>query len=220
MDRTELKKTIKSFGDEWYYYYDFDGIEVCKKQKNDQTSGMFNWEDKLHYLVQESCGYFNYTDKYCEPCIFDVGCNMALYAHEMTKDGIKVYAADRNIEIAKFFKRYITENTDEEWKVNLMEYDITKQDVYFPDVYMITMFCVLYHFQDRIDAVFEKLSDMFPNHESIMLQGNNPRVKKKKQKIAGVKGMVELLEKFGYRTTVFEFNGYQKPVVIGDRKNG
>ena len=27
MDRRELKRIIKSFGDEWYYYYDFDGIE-------------------------------------------------------------------------------------------------------------------------------------------------------------------------------------------------
>jgi len=218
MDRQELKRIIKSFGDEWYYYYDFDGIEVCKKLKNDQTSGMYNWDDKLRDLICEACDYLELDDvDNNDPCVFDVGCNMGLYDHEMTKHHIKVYGADRNIEIAKFFKRYITENTDEEWKVELMEFDITTDEVHLPDVDIITMFCVLYHFAIPVEDVFAKLPVMFPNHEYIFLQGNKPRVKKKKQRIAGVKGMVELLEKFGYTANVFEWDGYQKPLVIGRR---
>lgn len=213
MDRKTLKRIIKSFGDEWYYYYNFDGIEVCKNLKKDKTSGMYNWREKLEPLVLECCSHFSY------PCIFDIGCNMALYGHEMTKRGIDVYAIDKNVEIAKFFRKYIKENTDEEWKVKLMQCDITERHrhLQMSNVCIITMFCVLYHFEKDVDNVFAKLPQMFPNHRFVMLQGNKPRVKKKKQKIAGVEGMVELLEKFGYKTKMFEWNDYQKPVVLGDR---
>ena len=217
MNKKELKKIIESFGNEWYYYYNFDGIEVRSKFKDSKTDGMNNWKDKLKPIIADIASEFN------TPCLFDIGCNMALYAHEMTKMGITVLAADKNIEIAKFFSRYITENTDEEWKTCLLEYDIINDKCFYPGVDIVTMFCMIYHLYPYEEQSFAKLSKLFPNHKYVVMQGNNPRVKRKKrpQSLAGVKGMSKLMEKYGYEIVgKYKWDGYQKPVVVGRRTVG
>jgi hypothetical protein len=78
----------------------------------------------------------------------------------------------------------------------------------------------MYHFIISPDIIFDKFVDIFPNHQHIVIQGNTPRVKKRGQKIAGIDGMVDFLQKRNYSIyKIFEWNGYQKPVVIGHRVN-
>ena len=218
MDYDTIKKTVESFGDEWYYYYNFDGVEVCKKLKNDKTSGMYNWKNKVKPIIK---GIINDMDTDEKPCVFNIGCNMCLYDHEMTKMGIKVYGIDKNVDIARFFKRYVKENLQEEWEVDLRKMDVTKDELHvLLDVDIITMFCVIYHLRPHIDKVMNKFSRWFPNHKYLVLQGNKPRVKKKKrpQPEAGVDGMKAILIKYGYYIhSVYEWSGYQKPIVIGGR---
>jgi len=213
MDKRTLKKIIKSFGDEWYYYYDFDGIEVCKKLKENKTSGMHNWRDKLEPII------YDFSKKIIFPCVFDIGCNMCLYGHEISKMDIKVHAIDYNIEIAKFYKRYVEENLKEEWSVDLQKIDITKvKNLYFDDVNIITIFCVLYHLEPYANKVINDLSSWFPNHKYVIMQGNKSRTKRKKnpQSLAGVKGMKDILQRHNYDIhSVYKWNGYQKPVIVG-----
>jgi len=215
MNKKEIQDIVDKFGDEWYYYYNFDSVEVCKKSKNDKTAGAYNWEDKLKPIIREL------SSSVKKPCIFDIGCNMGYYDHEMIKMGIKTYGVDRNIATARFFQRYVIENLKEDWKVDLRKIDVTKDKMpIFQDVNIVTMFCVLYHFRPNIDKVMSNLSYWFPNNKYIVLQGNKPRVKKKKnpQPEAGVKGMKTILKQYGYAIyDVHKWNGYQKPVVIGVR---
>ena len=213
MNIKEIKKRVKSFGNKWYYYYNFGGIEVREKFRKDKTSGMYNWNKKIKPIVSELSNGFK------SPCLFDIGCNMGMYAHMMTKMGIKVYAMDRNIKMAEFYSQYVVENLHEDWKVDLIQSDISESNISLLDVNIVTMFCVLYHISPNEDLVLDNLNNICPNHTYIVLQGNNPRLKRKPpQKIAGIKGMVELLENHNYETVVFNWKGYPKPVVVGKRK--
>ncbi len=214
VDKQEIQKIVNKYKEDWYYYYDFDGIEIRKNLKNDKTSGFYNWQ-KIKTVMQD----LFYQIK--NPCVFDIGCNMALYDHEMTKMGAKVIGLDRKEELeqALFYKKFIIENKKEQWNVNLVQGDIAFYNVCHEEVNIITLFCVIYHLRPNPEHVFRKFLSLFPNHRYVVIQGNIPRVKKKKQIIAGVPGMKEFLNKQGYHIfKIFEWQGYQKPIVIGERQ--
>jgi 2-polyprenyl-3-methyl-5-hydroxy-6-metoxy-1,4-benzoquinol methylase len=212
MDKKVIRKHVNAFKDDWYYYYNFDGIEARKNSRKDKTSGIYNWEYRIKPVI-------NYVLKKTDNCcIFDIGCNMCLYGHMMSKMGIKVYAMDKELKLAYFYKRYVEENLREKWDVYLIEDDVINTDIVLPETNVVTMFCVIYHIIPYEDKVIKKLSDMCPNHSYIVMQGNKPRLKKKPpQEVAGVKGMDKLLKKHGYETIIFDWNKYPKPIVVGKR---
>jgi len=214
MNKKEIGRIIAEHGDDWYYYYNFDGIEVKSKLKNDRTAGIYNW-NKLKPIMQ---GLF---DKFDKPCVFNIGCNMALYDHQMYKMGANSIGIDREgeIEQAEFYRRYVIENLNEKWGAELVTGDMQFYNMIHSDVDIVTLFCVMYHLQPNPEFIFDKFDISFPNHKYIVLQGNIPRVKKKGQKIAGKDGMVEFLKKNDYNIyQIEEWNGYQKPVVVGIKK--
>jgi len=209
MNVKEIEDGIKD--KHWYYYYNFDGVEVNYKKRKDKTLGIHNW-NKLEPIMRD---IFSVVDN---PNVLNIGCNMGLYDHEMTKMGARVTSADFKTDNIEFYKKYIEENKKEKWTADINNIDICKERILDNDVNIITMFCVLYHLDDDKDDVVSRFSDDIPNHKFLILQGNIPRVKKKSQSEAGVAGMKKFLIKHGYSIhSVYEWNGYQKPVIIGER---
>jgi len=211
MNKEEIREGIK--GKHWYYYYDFDGVEVNKKKKNDTTLGMYNW-DKLKPIME---AIFEVVEN---PHVLNIGCNMGMYDHEMTKMGAKVTAIDLKTENIEFYKKYIVENRQEEWKVNIREMDITKERLKDDSINVILMFCVLYHLDPYQNKVIQNLIEDCPNHKFLVVQGNLPRVAKKDQADAGIQGMREILQRHSYSVPeyhIYRWDEYQKPVVIGER---
>jgi len=210
MNIKEIKEGIKD--KHWYYYYDFNGVEVNKKKKKDKTLGIHNW-NKLKPIVGD---LFSKVDS---PHVLNIGCNMGLYDHNMTKMGAKVISVDFKTENIEFYKKYIEENKNEKWTAEINNIDIRKERILDDDINIITMCCVLYHLDDDKDNVVSSFSEDIPNHKFIVLQGNLPRVSKNRQMEAGVDGMKSFLKKHDYKIyEVYEWNGYQKPVVIGERQ--
>ena len=212
MNIKEIKEGIKN--KHWYYYYNFDGAEVNAKKKKDKTLGIYNW-NKLKPIMKEMFSVVN------NPHVLNIGCNMGLYDHEMTKMGAKVTAIDFKTENIEFYKKYVIENNKEKWTVNIKNIDITKERLKDDTINIVLMFCVLYHLMPYQDEVIKNLITDIPNHRFLVLQGNLPRVAKKNQIEAGVDGMKDILQKHSYSVAdryVYEWDGYQKPVVIGERK--
>ena len=210
MDIKEIKEGVKD--KHWYYYYNFDGIEVNVKKKKDETLGEYNW-NKIKPIMKEL------FDAVKNPHVLNIGCNMGLYDHEMTKMGVRVTAIDFNIEQIEFYKKYIVENIGEEWKVDYKNLDIIKERLKDDSINIILMFCVLYHLDPHQNRVIKNLIEDCPNHKFLVLQGNLPRVVKKNQIEAGIPGMKNILQKNSYSIhSVYEWDGYQKPVIIGERK--
>lgn len=209
MDKQTIKEFVKD--KHWYYYYNFDGIEVNAKKKKDKTLGLHNWK-RLEPVMNE---LFSFFDK---PHVLDIGCNMGLYDHEMSKNGAKVTAVDKNTEHIEFYKRYITENMGEEWNVDIKQIDLLKERLNVDSVDIISMFCVLYHLQPNQDEIISYLIEDVSSHKFLVLQGNIPRVVKNNQKEAGIDGMKRFLSKHNYSVfKVLDWNNYQKPVVIGEK---
>lgn len=209
MEKEIIRNQINKMKDKWYYYYNFDGIEVQKHLKKNKADGIKNWK-KLGCVFEE---IFDIIDS---PYVFDIGCNMALYAHEMTKMGAKVFAVDQDIDTAEFYKRYTIENKKEDWKVILKKMNIKKEVPKNFEVNIVTMFCVIYHLIPDHDNIINKIKNNMPNHKYIVIQGNNKRIIKKKQRIAGVPGIVDFLKKHKYNIhKIYTWNDYQKPVVVG-----
>ena len=211
MNIKEIKEGIRD--KHWYYYYNFDGIEVNAKKKKDKTLGVYNWQ-KLQPIMEDIFA------KVENPHVLNIGCNMGMYDHEMTKMGAKVTAIDFKTEQIEFYKKYIVENKKEEWKVDIRNVDITKERLKDDSINIILMFCVLYHLSPYQNKVIQNLISDIPNHKFLVLQGNLPRVIKKHQPEAGVAGMKNILEQNSYRVSdsyIYEWDGYQKPIVIGER---
>lgn len=207
MDINEIKDGIKN--KHWYYYYNFDGIEVNKKKKKDKTLGIYNW-NRIKPIMIDVFSMIN------SPYVLDIGCNMGLYDYEMTKLGAKVLAIDYNTDNIEFYKRYVIENKKEKWETEVRNIDITKKPIISDSINIVTMFCVLYHLRPMHDFVFNNLEINIPNHQYIVIQGNIPRIKKYNQQEAGVSGMKDILKKYGYSVfKIYELEDYQKPVVIG-----
>jgi 2-polyprenyl-3-methyl-5-hydroxy-6-metoxy-1,4-benzoquinol methylase len=209
MNIKEIREGVKN--KHWYYYYNFDGVEVNKKKQKDKTLGFYNW-CKIKPIMG---GLFSHVDN---PSILDIGCNMGLYDHEMTKMGASVVGVDSNIENIEFYKRYVVENKKEDWKVVIKNVDICKEIIINDNINIITMFCVLYHLRPHQDRVMKNIIKGAPNHRFIVLQGNLPRVKKKNQFEAGIDGMTNFLQHYSYSIfKIYEWDGYPKPIVIGER---
>jgi len=210
MNISEIQEGIKN--KHWYYYYNFDGVEVNKKKKKDKTLGMYNW-DKIQPIMKEVFAEVE------NPHVLNIGCNMGMFDHEMTKMGAKVTAIDFNTDNIKFYKKYVVENLQEEWKVNIKKIDITKERLKDDSINIILMFCVLYHLSPHQNEVISNLIKDCPNHRFLVLQGNLPRLKKN-QPEAGIDGMKDILQKHSYSVSpyyIYKWDGYQKPVVIGER---
>ncbi len=212
MDINEIQEGIKN--KHWYYYYNFDGVEVNKKKKKDKTLGMYNW-DRIRPVIKEIFA------KVENPHVLNVGCNMGLYDHEMTKMGAKVTAIDINTDNIEFYRRFVVENKQEDWCVDVRKIDITKERLKDDSINIILMCCVIYHLDLYQNMVIKNLIEDCPNHKFLILQGNLPRVTKKNQTEAGVNGMRNILKNNSYSVPedyIYEWEGYQKPVVIGERK--
>ena len=213
MKKSEIKKTIAQIDKKWYYYYNFDGIEVHKKVKNVETRGLNNWK-KLEQ------GMKDVFEKVNKPCVLDVGCNMALLSHKLTQMGADVIAIDIDIVQAEFFGRFIRENTDEEWKVDLRKIDIIEDEIKEDKVNIITMFGVLYWLEPHANSVVSDFQVDFPNHEFLVLQGNIHANKKKPLPLSMPAGMIKFLEQHHYSIyKQYNWRGYQKPLVIGQRNS-
>jgi len=211
MTKSEIKENIQRIDKKWYYYYNFDGIEVHKKAKDVKTRGLHNWSKLKETLIPvfETVG---------KPYVFDVGCNMGLLSHEMAKLGAKVLATDVDIEQALFFKRYISENTNEKWNIDLRQIDIINDRVTNENVNIITMFGVLYWFMPHASEVVQNFQIDFPNHRFIVLQGNLQADKKKDRPLSKLPGMVKFLKEHNYTIcNQYNWDNYQKPVVVGER---
>jgi len=196
--------------DEWYYYFDFAGAEVKPRLKKDRTSGMYNWDEKAKPIMH---GLFALLDN---PHVFDIGCNMALYDHEMSKMGAKVTGIDMNLSFANIYKQYVEEYLGEEFEVEIAETDVVKSIPAFANtgVNIVTMFCVIYHLEPHASYVVEQCLRYFPNLKYMVVQGNAPRVKKKNQPLGGHKGITKFLQRHGFKTSVY-YKDYQKPIVVG-----
>ncbi|HOW28810.1 MAG TPA: class I SAM-dependent methyltransferase [Elusimicrobiota bacterium] len=211
MDKEEISKQVSLLHDRWYYYYDFDGVEVMPSLKRERSTGIRNW-NKLKPIIQKLASCLE------DPHVFDIGCNMALYAHEMTKMGITVTAIDRNIDTALFYSRYVQENKGDKWQVDLHKMDITTEVPYSDKVNIVTLFCVIYHLHPKEEETIARLKEYFPNHKYVVIQGNTPRIKKRNQPLAGKQAIKALLEKYGYKTKTYDWWFYPKPVVVGERE--
>ena len=51
MNIDEIRESVKNKN--WYYYYNFDGIEVRPQKKNNKALGMYNW-DRLKPIVKNT----------------------------------------------------------------------------------------------------------------------------------------------------------------------
>jgi len=210
MNKKEIEAFIKD--KHWYYYYNFDGVEVNAKKKRDEALGVYNW-NRIKPVMNELFSLFD------RPSVLDIGCNMGLYDHEMTRMGADVLAIDMNTDHIEFYKKFMIENRGKKWKPKIKRLNITEEIIESNAINIVTMFCVLYHLRPYQEKVFSNLIKNIPNHRFIVLQGNIPRVVKKNQKEAGVEGMKEILEKHSYSIyRVYRWNNYQKPIVIGERR--
>jgi len=210
MKKKEILRFIKSVGPkDWYYYYNFDGIEVRPELKRKKSHNLKNW--KVIYKVLSPL-----MSEFDDPRILDIGCNMGLYAYELCRLGAKVTGVDRKVSQAEFFQRYIRENEKQKFDAKFVAMDVTKQDISSYDCDIITMFCVIYHLEPHANDILKRL----PTHKYLVLQGNLGRIRSKKrknQKLAGVQGMKNLLKKVGYEVISYPFDGYEKPLVVGKK---
>lgn len=211
MTESEIKRFI-SKRDKWYYYYDFGVCKVSCKNRKTIDNGMNNWK-KISPIIR---GVMSEFDK---PYFLDIGCNMGLYAYEISKLGGITTGVDIKVSQANFFQRFIRENKNDEFNAEFFKYDVTKnkpKDL-ITECDIVSFFCVIYHLAPNHDFVLENL----PSHKYIVMQGNTPRLSSKKrrregQHLAGVDGMINLLQTHGYKTEVY-LKKYTKPVVIGKR---
>lgn len=203
MDNQEIKKNIAS-SKKWYYYYNFDEIEVKKKLKNKKDLGINNWK-KIRPIIKSIFKGIEF------PYVFDIGCNMGVLDFEMCKLGAKVYAVDKNIAQAKFLEKFLLENKHQKFDVFFDEMDVT-QSMPSQKFDIITMFSVIYHFGDKIDFVFDRL----PKHSIIIIQGNTKRIKKRGQHMAGIEGISRFLKIKKYSVCRY-LEKYSKPIVVGKK---
>ncbi|NQT06412.1 MAG: DUF1698 domain-containing protein [Candidatus Omnitrophica bacterium] len=207
-----LKTKIDALG-RWYYYMDFDGIKVRRDLRRDGAGGYNNWNNFLKFCFPDVK----------EKRILDVGCNAGIYDLEMAKMGAsEVIGIDRDIRHALFAKDFFSRKLEKNFenvkfiKKNAREGlgDLGKFD-------FACLFCVIYHFEERIDFVMEELSKMT---DTVVMQGNlirlaSPKYKNRiETKYAGTEGIKELLQRHGFKKIqIFDFGKYPKPVVIGER---
>lgn len=209
----KLKDKIVSLG-KWYYYINFDGIEVRRDLKRDKTNGFNNWDNYLKYCIAEVGGRR----------ILDVGCNAGIYDLEMAKMGAReIIGIDLDIRQALFVEDFFSKKSRISFdNVKFIERDASEeglQDLGRFD--FACLFCTVYHFEKRIDFVMEEISRIT---DSVVLQGNLKRLNSPKYKdrmgteYAGIDGMRQLLQRHELgKIHIFALNDYPKPVVIGER---
>lgn len=208
----ELKDRIESLK-EWYYYINFDGIEVRRDLKRDKASSLNNWNNCLKYCIPDV------RDKR----IMDIGCNAGLYDLEIAKLGAReVIGLDLDMRQAVFTKDFFSKK----WQTNFSNINFIQKNVKdsLPDLGRFDfacIFCAVYHFTERIDFVIEEVSKIT---DTLVLQGNLRRLNSPKYRdrigteSAGIEGMAKLLKRHGFgRLHIFNFKDYPKPVVIGEK---
>ena len=214
-----LKKEIDSLG-KWYYPINFNGIQVRKDLKPDKTSGLNNWHNYLKFYLPEIKG----------KRILDIGCNAGLYDLEMSKMGAReVVGVDLNVRPRQTVKQaqFVKDFFSKKEGLDFSNVTFKSMDVCWEKLDTLgkfdfaCLFCVVYHFEERMDYVMDELSRIT---EKVVLQGNLKRftsVKYKKRpytKYSGIEDMKRLLKRHGFgKLHIFEFGNYPKPVVIGEK---
>lgn len=209
----ELKNKIESLG-KWYYYFNFDGIQVRKDLRRDKTSGFKNWDN---YLKQ-------YLPQVKDKRILDIGCNAGIYDLQMAKGGAKeVIGVDINVSQALFVKDYYSRHLNIDFSnITYLRKDVRSESFSSLGAFdFVCMFCVVYHFQERIPFVMEQIAQLT---NTVVLQGNLKRFHSEKYarrigtETASVGGMKSLLQNHGFKDIqVFDSDHYPKPVVIGTK---
>ncbi len=206
----EMRQKIKSLG-KFYYHFNFGGAETRKVISH---RGSKNWERIRNVLTP-------ILSEFKKPIVVDVGCNMGVLSYEMSKLGAHVIGIENDrkyFEQAKFFEEYIR-GMKQPWDIELVFGDILKYDKASDGVNVITLFGIIYWLAPDHDTVIDHLKGLFPKHRYIVLQGNLKAVEKSLIKdLPTRKGMEKFLEKHGYSIYgTYDFGGYQKPVVVGER---
>lgn len=217
-NRRRLKSRIRQIEEEtgdkkWYYYIDFGyGVKVGEEHRRDRTGGYENWRN---FLVHHLPSLENLR-------ILDIGCNAGIYDLEMVKSGAaEVIGIDLDTKRAEFVRDWVEQREGRECgRVKFISADVGAYDFLSLGHFdLACMFCVAYHLGEFIDTIFQQLREIT---SVVALQGNLPRLtspkyeNRKYQELAGVDGMVALLEAYGFRKIVVEApKGYDKPLVIG-----
>jgi len=201
----------------WYYHLHFGyGVAVRPDLKRDPHSGENNWAGFLSKHLPDLEG----------KRVLDIGCNAGLYDLRMIEAGaVEVVGVDVDARIrqAEFVQDSFAQKTGRDYsRVRYVAADVTKFDLTSLGTFDLTcMFCVAYHLGVHINEIMQQLSQITP---AVALQGNLVRLTKKKyrdrpyQHLAGVRGMVELLETHGFGDVkITAPEGHQKPLVIGVR---
>lgn len=209
----ELKKKIEALG-EWYYYINFDGIEVRRDLKKDETNGFANWNGYLQYCLPGIEG----------KRILDIGCNAGVYDLEISRaKAAQTVGVDLNTAQAEFVKEWFSRKEKRDFgNVRFIKRDAAKDGLSDLGRFdFVCLFAVVYHFREKIDSVMGEVSRIT---DTVVLQGNLKRLSSNKYKdrvgteYAGITGMKDLLKRHGFKKFhVFAMNNYPKPVVIGER---
>jgi len=208
-----LKDRIKNLG-KWYYYLNFDGVQVGRNFKGDKAGGYSNWNNYLKHCIPDTKNMR----------ILDAGCNAGIYDLEMAKNGAReIIGVDLNVEQALFVKDFFSEKLPVDFKnVSFIHRDIAEEGLSDLGIFdFACLFCVVYHFREKIDFVMDEISSVT---KMLVMQGNLNRLNSPKYKerigteYAGIEGMKALLKRHGFRKLqIFAFGNYPKPVVIGEK---
>ncbi len=199
----------------WYYYIDFGyGVSVRPELKNDPHSGLKNWN---HFITK-------YLPDVRGKRVLDIGCNAGLYDLKMVDAGaVEVVGVDIDVRQAEFVHQWFTKRNNKDYScIRYIAADATQYPLSeFGMFDMALIFRVAYHFGEGIHHVMSQLSQVV---NTIVMQGNTPRLTNPKyanrthQNLAGVDGMVGILQKYGYeeiRTVAPK--GHPNPLVIGTK---
>lgn len=208
----ELRNNIESLG-KWYYYINFNGIEVRRDLKPDKANGFSNWNNYLKCCMPDVRG----------KRILDIGCNAGIYDLEMAKMGAKeVIGLDLNTDQALFTKEFFAKKQGHSFdSVRFIKADARDGLPSLGRFDFVSIFCAVYHFKEKIDFVMDQISKIT---NTVVLQGNTRRLDSSKyaerpgNEYSGIDGMKELLRRHGFnKLHIFAMNKYPKPVVIGER---
>ena len=199
----------------WYYFIDFGyGVTVRPELSSDPHSGTKNWRNFLSKNLPDVRG----------KRILDIGCNAGLYDLKMIEMGAaEVVGVDFDVQQPQFVREWFANKNDRDYSnIRYIAADATQFD--FAELGhfdLALIFRVAYHFGEGIDHVMAQLSQ---TADTIVMQGNTPRLTNPKyagrshQHLAGVDGMQELLESYGFAISkIAAPPGHPTPLVVGSR---
>jgi SAM-dependent methyltransferase len=158
--------------------------------------------------------------------VLDIGCNAGLYDLRMVEASAREVVGidlDARVRQAEFVREWFAQKGGRDYsRVCFIAADVTNFDLISLGPFDLTcMFCVAYHLGDGINHIMEQVAQIA---DTVALQGNTSRLTNPKyrdrphQHLAGVIGMQELLQSYGFsKIKLFAPEGHPKPLVIGTR---